>query len=165
MLSSVSYECSRPSIFADRCSCLSRLQERRAQDYIKLKGMTEILTNFHRKLHMHGLTEAQKNEFRSSAVAKIEEGRRLLGMDMVVRTAAGEPANETNTPLVELYKMHRKATVALASNKSAVPRAVSGTVRKLFIRLVSLCLKRPDSFAALVCPCVFVVFVDVYFAS
>jgi dedicator of cytokinesis protein 1 len=84
--------------------------------------MTEILTNFHRKLHMAGLTEAQKNEFRTSAVAKIEEGRRLLGMDMVVRTNAGEPANETNTPLVELYKMHRKATVALASNKSAIPR-------------------------------------------
>eukprot|EP01122_Echinamoeba_exundans_P009485 TRINITY_DN3375_c0_g1_i2.p1 TRINITY_DN3375_c0_g1~~TRINITY_DN3375_c0_g1_i2.p1 ORF type:complete len:2320 (+),score=535.82 TRINITY_DN3375_c0_g1_i2:71-7030(+) len=96
--------------------------ERRAQDYIKLRGMTEILTNFHRKLHMAGLTEAQKNEFRTSAVAKIEEGRRLLGMDMVVRTNAGEPANETNTPLVELYKMHRKATVALASNKSAIPR-------------------------------------------
>jgi dedicator of cytokinesis protein 3 len=52
-------------------------------------------------------TETRKKEFKEKAIAKIEEGRRHLGLDMIVRTASGEQATEKNTPLIQLYNMHK----------------------------------------------------------
>jgi len=49
----------------------------------------------------------QKNEIRGAVLFKIEEGRRLLGLDVVVRTPDGQAANETNTPIVQLYQLVR----------------------------------------------------------
>jgi hypothetical protein len=94
-----------------------------------LRTLVEILFNFNRKLNMsstpdvriimcctfcsltfHVLTpssQAQKAEIRSAVVSKIEEGRRLLGEDMIVRLGTGEAANETNTALLQLYQLVR----------------------------------------------------------
>lgn len=49
---------------------------------------------------------------KASALSKIEEGRRLLGLDMVVRTASGEAATESNTLLLKLYRLHRDTLIS-----------------------------------------------------
>jgi hypothetical protein len=48
-----------------------------------------------------------KADIRSAVISKIEEGRRLLGEDMIVRLQTGDAANETNTSLMQLYQMVR----------------------------------------------------------
>jgi len=47
------------------------------------------------------------NELRSVVLAKIEEGRRQLGQDLIVKTEQGDIANEGNTPTMQLYKKVR----------------------------------------------------------
>ncbi len=44
------------------------------------------------------------NELRTVVLAKIEEGRRQLGQDLIVKTDEGEIANEGNTPTMQLFK-------------------------------------------------------------
>jgi hypothetical protein len=44
-------------------------------------------------------------ELKPRVMSNIEEGRRLLGLDMIVKTASGEPATENNTPVLKLYRM------------------------------------------------------------
>lgn len=56
---------------------------------------------------------------KTQALNKIEQGRRLLGLDMVVRTPSGEAATENNTPLIQLYQLHR---TTLVHNNNRVAR-------------------------------------------
>lgn len=42
---------------------------------------------------------------KKKVIDKIQEGRLLMGLDMVVRTATGEIADETNTGIIPLYRM------------------------------------------------------------
>lgn len=48
-----------------------------------------------------------RNELRSVVLAKIDEGRRQLGQDLIVKTDEGDIANEGNTPTMQLYKKVR----------------------------------------------------------
>lgn len=48
-----------------------------------------------------------RNELRSVVLAKIEEGRRQLGQDLIVKTDEGDIANEGNTPTMQLFKKAR----------------------------------------------------------
>lgn len=57
-------------------------------------------------------------------MSKIEEGRRLLGLDMVVRTETGEAATETNTPIIQLFKLHRQ-TIDKNKNLRSLERRTS----------------------------------------
>jgi hypothetical protein len=41
---------------------------------------------------------------KSKVMASIEEGRQLMGLDLFVRTAAGEVATEKNCSIIELYR-------------------------------------------------------------
>eukprot|EP01113_Clastostelium_recurvatum_P028427 TRINITY_DN34395_c0_g1_i1.p3 TRINITY_DN34395_c0_g1~~TRINITY_DN34395_c0_g1_i1.p3 ORF type:complete len:118 (-),score=32.72 TRINITY_DN34395_c0_g1_i1:86-439(-) len=49
---------------------------------------------------------------KGKVLRKIEEGRVLMGLDMIVRTATGEPANVNNTSLLQLYRMHQELAMA-----------------------------------------------------
>lgn len=44
-------------------------------------------------------------ELKPRVMSNIEEGRRLLGLDMIVKTPSGEPATENNTAVLKLYRM------------------------------------------------------------
>ena len=68
--------------------------------------------------------QAQKAELKTQALNKIEQGRRLLGLDMVVRTPSGEAATENNTPLIQLYQLHR-TTLVQHNNRVAGARGTS----------------------------------------
>jgi hypothetical protein len=46
-------------------------------------------------------------ELKPRVMSNIEEGRRLLGLDMIVKTPSGEPATENNTAVLKLYRMVR----------------------------------------------------------
>ncbi len=43
-------------------------------------------------------------ELKVKVMDNIEEGRRLLGLDMVIKTSSGQPATEKNTTIVTLYR-------------------------------------------------------------
>ena len=44
-------------------------------------------------------------KMKAKVMASIEEGRRLMGLDLLVRTNAGEIATERNCSIMELYRM------------------------------------------------------------
>lgn len=86
-------------------------QDRRIQEFTRLRSMVDALLSCLRRINSHDTSEAQKNELKTQALNKIEQGRRLLGLDMVVRTPSGEAATENNTPLINLYQLHRTTLV------------------------------------------------------
>ena len=45
-------------------------------------------------------------ELKAKVMGNIEEGRRVMGLDMIVRNPVdGKPATERDTPIVALYQM------------------------------------------------------------
>lgn len=44
-------------------------------------------------------------KMKAKVMASIEEGRRLMGLDLLVRTNTGEIATERNCSIMELYRM------------------------------------------------------------
>lgn len=46
-----------------------------------------------------------RDPIKKKVIDKIQEGRLLMGLDMVVRTATGDVADETNTGVIPLYRM------------------------------------------------------------
>lgn len=59
-----------------------------------------------RSISLHDLG-AQKAlaDLKPRVMSNIEEGRRLLGLDLIVKTASGDPATENNMPIMQLYRM------------------------------------------------------------
>ncbi|ELR23221.1 SH3 domain containing protein [Acanthamoeba castellanii str. Neff] len=47
-------------------------------------------------------------KMKAKVMASIEEGRRLMGLDLLVRTNTGEIATERNCSIMELYRMHQE---------------------------------------------------------
>lgn len=43
----------------------------------------------------------------AKVLASIEEGRRMMGLDLLVRTSSGNIATEKNCGVIELYRMVR----------------------------------------------------------
>ena len=67
-------------------------------------GTTEVQISSHENFFKH-LLQTRRKELKEKVIIKIEEGRRIMGLDMIMRTAAGEPATEKNTGIITLYKM------------------------------------------------------------
>ena len=57
---------------------------------------TLMVADRRRRAAMHG-----------EVIAMLEEGRSVMGLALIPRTATGEEANETNTPIIRLYRMHQ----------------------------------------------------------
>jgi hypothetical protein len=100
-------------------------QDRRMQEFTRLRSMVDALLSCLRRINSPDTSEAQKNELKTQALNKIEQGRRLLGLDMVVRTPSGEAATENNTPLIQLYQLHR--TTLVHNNRLAGANASSAS--------------------------------------
>jgi hypothetical protein len=79
--------------------------ERKMNEYKALKERISVLLEWHHKICSNGTTETRRKELKDKVFAKIEEGRRLMGMDMIVRTSTGEVATERNTGVIALYHM------------------------------------------------------------
>jgi len=75
------------------------------KDYMSLKERMMTLLDAHTKICSPDSTETRKREEKERAISKIEEGRLQLGLDLIVKTSTGEPANEKNTPILTLYQM------------------------------------------------------------
>lgn len=75
------------------------------KDYVSLKERMMVLLDAHTKICSPDSTETRKREEKERAISKIEEGRLQLGLDLIVKTSGGEPANEKNTPILTLYQM------------------------------------------------------------
>ncbi len=57
------------------------------------------------QLYVWGGVQKALAELKPRVMSNIEEGRRLLGLDMIVKTPSGEPATENNTAVLKLYRM------------------------------------------------------------
>jgi hypothetical protein len=94
---------------------LNSHQEKKRYELLQVKHKLEMLLTYHQKLLLPPTKYAKtiggidpsavlRNELRSVVLAKIEEGRRQLGQDLIVKTDEGDIANEGNTPTMQLYK-------------------------------------------------------------
>ncbi|EGC38812.1 hypothetical protein DICPUDRAFT_27977 [Dictyostelium purpureum] len=83
-------------------------KERKMNEYKVMKEYLSLLIEWHSKIANHS-TEAQEvREIKGKVINKIEQGRRLMGLDMIVRTPNSEPAHEKNTGIIQLYRMHHE---------------------------------------------------------
>lgn len=68
------------------------------------------LVEWRKQIMLPTLTEQQRNEYKVRIIKQIEEGSRMLDLDMIVRVAKGEKkgqrADEDNTGVVELFRQH-----------------------------------------------------------
>ena len=95
------------------------------EQYRALKDRVLLLLDWYHKIMSINTTETRKKEFKEKAIAKIEEGRRHLGLDMIVRTTSGEQANEKNTPLIQLYNMHKDYNKDMTITSIIIPHEKS----------------------------------------
>eukprot|EP01133_Synstelium_polycarpum_P010994 gene10994-12806_t len=84
---------------------ISYYRERRVAEYKIMKDRLSLLLDWHSKILSTSITLEVRDMLKGKVISKIEEGRRLMGLDMIVRTANGEPAHETNTGIIQLYRM------------------------------------------------------------
>lgn len=70
------------------------------------------------------ILKTRRKEYKEKIIQKIEEGRRMMGLDMIVRTASGEPATEKNTGIVTLLHMVRLlfTLLSILSTKNSLQR-------------------------------------------
>lgn len=54
-----------------------------------------------------------KNSVKLQVLDRIEESRRKLGQDVILRTATGDMVTEHNTPIVELFQMVQRLSFSL----------------------------------------------------
>jgi hypothetical protein len=47
--------------------------------------------------------QTRRKELKDRVISNIEEGRRVMGLDLILRTASGEPATEANSGIISLY--------------------------------------------------------------
>lgn len=51
--------------------------------------------------------QAALAKMKAKVLASIEEGRRMMGLDLLVRTPSGDIATERNCGVIDLYRMVR----------------------------------------------------------
>jgi len=105
-------------------------------EFKALKERIGVLLEWYHKISFAGTTETRRKELKEKVVQKIEEGRRLMGLDMIVRTTGGEPATEKNTGIITLLHMHQelaaKDKIGTAESKKlqAVDPAIAARLNK-----------------------------------
>lgn len=82
--------------------------ERRMKEYTTIKDRMKVLLDWHRIITSPHTPPKALAELKPRVMSNIEEGRRLLGLDMIVKTPSGEPATENNTAVLKLYRMHQE---------------------------------------------------------
>eukprot|EP00026_Physarum_polycephalum_P000045 Phypoly_transcript_00045.p1 GENE.Phypoly_transcript_00045~~Phypoly_transcript_00045.p1 ORF type:complete len:1883 (+),score=230.21 Phypoly_transcript_00045:40-5688(+) len=70
--------------------------------------LTIMFTKFNKIMSTTDLTtrEALKKEL----LKMVEQGRKNMGLDILVRCSSGEPADDRNTPIISLYHMYKVAS-------------------------------------------------------
>eukprot|EP00301_Raphidiophrys_heterophryoidea_P003462 c11562_g1_i3.p1 GENE.c11562_g1_i3~~c11562_g1_i3.p1 ORF type:complete len:1783 (+),score=538.87 c11562_g1_i3:38-5350(+) len=102
------------------------LQAQKLREYNMVKDRMAQLVDWRNQLHDTTLPESVRAEWRKKIIRLMEGGRRLMGLDMIPRTVAGEPADETNTSLVKLVELYhethqRDLDIVNELSDSAVP--------------------------------------------
>ncbi|EFA76538.1 SH3 domain-containing protein [Heterostelium album PN500] len=95
---------------------LTYFKERRISEYKIMKDRLSLLLDWHSKILSTSITLEVREMLKGKVISKIEEGRRLMGLDMIVRTPSGEPAHENNTGIIQLYRMHQELDTSKTSN-------------------------------------------------
>jgi dedicator of cytokinesis protein 1 len=84
----------------------SLYRECRYGDFYALKDRIITLINARRKITSPQINDVEKASLLRQTLEKIDEMKRVMGLDMVVKNANGEPADESNTGINELLDMH-----------------------------------------------------------
>jgi hypothetical protein len=53
------------------------------------------------------LYQATRENLKKELLKMVEQGRKNMGLDILVRCSSGEPADDRNTPIISLYHMVR----------------------------------------------------------
>eukprot|EP00002_Diphylleia_rotans_P033952 TRINITY_DN726_c0_g1_i1.p1 TRINITY_DN726_c0_g1~~TRINITY_DN726_c0_g1_i1.p1 ORF type:complete len:1627 (-),score=400.74 TRINITY_DN726_c0_g1_i1:247-5127(-) len=80
--------------------------EKKYAEFKLIKQRMSLLAEWRRILLDQKTPEDVLQKLRQKVLAKIEEGRKIMGLDMIPRTEKGEPADEKNTHLMQLFNMH-----------------------------------------------------------
>jgi hypothetical protein len=91
-------------------------RQNRMSEYNALYGDIITLVKFNSQLTSPTTSQEVKNSVKVQVLDRIEESRRKLGQDVILRTSTGDMVTEHNTPIIELFQMHM-ATVENAKEK------------------------------------------------
>eukprot|EP01132_Coremiostelium_polycephalum_P004848 gene4848-6043_t len=94
---------------------ISYFKDRKINEYKIMKDRLSLLLDWHSKILSTSITLEVREMLKGKVISKIEEGRRLMGLDMIVRTPNGEQAHEKNTGIIQLYRMHQELDTFKAS--------------------------------------------------
>ncbi len=72
-----------------------------------VKDRLVLLLDWNTKIANPALPHDVRDLLKNQVQNKIEEGKRVLGLDIVLRSATGEPLTFKNTPMVALYRRYR----------------------------------------------------------
>eukprot|EP01113_Clastostelium_recurvatum_P048136 TRINITY_DN869_c0_g1_i1.p1 TRINITY_DN869_c0_g1~~TRINITY_DN869_c0_g1_i1.p1 ORF type:complete len:2087 (-),score=649.48 TRINITY_DN869_c0_g1_i1:81-5777(-) len=84
-------------------------RDRKLTEYAVMRERLYILIEKYRKIMAPSLDPTTRDNMRREMIRMVEQGRKLLGLDTIVRTASGDPADEFNTPIIPLYHLHMEA--------------------------------------------------------
>eukprot|EP01088_Endostelium_zonatum_P019872 TRINITY_DN706_c7_g1_i1.p1 TRINITY_DN706_c7_g1~~TRINITY_DN706_c7_g1_i1.p1 ORF type:complete len:607 (+),score=94.56 TRINITY_DN706_c7_g1_i1:7-1827(+) len=84
----------------------SYYQNREIAKFQRMKERLKTLLVFTKILSADSNEDTRK-EMQAQIMKQIEEGRRLLGLDIIVKNDKGEIATEKNTPIVRLFEMYK----------------------------------------------------------
>lgn len=94
--------------------------------------------NSRRQILSPEIADREKEEIYDSTLKMIEESKRLMGLDMIVRTSEGEPADEYNTGVNLLLDKHMElAQSDLASGISSAPLESKSSLMESSANLVA----------------------------
>ena len=95
--------------------------ERRFQDFFNLKQRLLLLMEWYLTITSSDTDAMVQGQLKSKVMGKIEETRRLLGLDVVVRLLDGDRATEENTPLLQLlHKRKHSIHVSLVVDQHVI---------------------------------------------
>ena len=87
---------------------MSYYKNHRIDEFRNLKQHVRTIMSWFAKIAAAKITPNIQEQLRCQLLAKVEEARRTLGLEIIVRLPDGQRATESNTYVMELFRMHQE---------------------------------------------------------
>jgi hypothetical protein len=84
------------------------MKERLSIMFTKFRKIMSAASDLVRAITMQLLfncSQATRESLKKELLKMVEQGRKNMGLDILVRCPTGEPADDRNTPIISLYHM------------------------------------------------------------
>lgn len=84
--------------------------ERKLHEFSSMKQRLTLIMDWYAKIKSPDTEQQLKVQLKSRVIDKIEEGRRSMGLDVIIRSPDGVRLTEQNSGIVEMFKLHQEIT-------------------------------------------------------